>query len=141
MLKFGRNLLVLLMFILLSFSVEAGMKIVIVSGNEKYNGEVYDTAAGKSFWNMLPLELKMEDYNKTEKISYLNNKLNTSGMADSFTPKKGDIGYYAPWGNICFFYKDFRLSHGLYSVGRVIDGIEKLGSKNEDFTIRIEKAE
>lgn len=137
-----KKLLLILILILSVSSVEASsMQIIITADGEKFKGELYDTSAGKSFWNMLPVELKMEDYNKTEKISYLKSRLDTSKMADSFTPRKSDIGYFAPWGNICIFYKDFKNSKGLYSVGRITDGIDKLGSKENDFIIKIEKAE
>ena len=40
------------------------------AGNEIY-GEILNTQSGKEFLSQLPASLKFEDYNSTEKISYL----------------------------------------------------------------------
>ena len=34
--------------------------------------------------------------------------------------------YYIPWGNLCFFYQDLRLSSSLISLGTVESGTEFL---------------
>jgi hypothetical protein len=36
----------------------------------------------------------------------------------------GDIAYYAPWGNLAIFYKDFGYSRGLVKLGRLDSSIE-----------------
>ena len=41
-------------------------------------------------------------------------------------PSVGDIAYYAPWGNLAIFYKDFGYSRGLIGLGRIDSGIEAL---------------
>lgn len=114
------------------------MQIVVTCGSDKAIGEIYDNPAGRSFAAMLPLTLTMEDYNGTEKISRLNNKLETAGMADVFDPSENDIAYYAPWGNICFFYKDFRPSRSLYPIGKITSGAELFKNKQKDFLITVE---
>jgi hypothetical protein len=38
----------------------------------------------------------------------------------------GDIAYYAPWGSLAIFYKDFGYSNGLVKLGRIDSGIEAL---------------
>jgi len=39
----------------------------------------------------------------------------------------GTLAYYAPWGNLAFFYKDFGYSRGLIFLGTVDgNGIETL---------------
>jgi hypothetical protein len=40
----------------------------------------------------------------------------------------GDITYYAPWGNLAIFYRDFGYSSGLVSLGRIESGIEALSA-------------
>jgi hypothetical protein len=37
--------------------------------------------------------------------------------------------YYAPWGNLALFHKDFRYSEGLVRLGRIDSGIEALRRK------------
>jgi hypothetical protein len=83
-----------------------------------------DTAAAKDFVSLLPLTLTLEDYNRTEKISDLPKKLSTQGAPEGVQPSRGDIAYYAPWGNLAIFYKDFPYSRGLVKLGRIESGIE-----------------
>ena len=49
--------------------MKGSTEIEIIIGNEKAEGIVYDNNAGKSFLELLPLTIKMTDYNNTEKIS------------------------------------------------------------------------
>ena len=57
----------------------------------------------RDFVSMLPLRLKLEDLGGKEKISYLPRKLKTKGSPGS-DPEDGDLIYYAPWGNLGFYY-------------------------------------
>ena len=90
---------------------------------------------------MLPLELTFEDFNGIEKIAYMDNELPTEREPDAFDPDAGDLCLYAPWGNLSIFYKDFRNSNGLISLGHIDSGMEMIGSMNEDFSAMLEKAE
>jgi hypothetical protein len=40
----------------------------------------------------------------------------------------GDIAYYAPWGNVAIYYKDFGYSKGLVLLGRLDGGIDALST-------------
>ncbi len=57
----------------------------------------------RDFVSMLPLWLKLDDLPGKEKISYLPRKLRTTGSPGS-DPEDGDLVYYAPWGNLGFYY-------------------------------------
>jgi hypothetical protein len=70
---------------------------------------------------LLPLTLTLEDYGSTEKISYLPKRLSTEGAPPGIDPAVGDLTYYAPWGNLAIFIRDFRYSSGLVLLGK-IDG-------------------
>ena len=105
-------------------------------GNEIY-GEILNTQSGNEFLSQLPANLKFEDYNSTEKISYLPTKLSGRGEPEGFTPKRGDISYYMPWGNLAIFYRDFRYSHSLIKIGTLND-IDKLANMRGSFEVRIE---
>ncbi len=80
----------------------------------------------QSFLEQLPLSLDFEDYSRTEKISYLPKKLSTLGAPNGYEPKVGDFCLYAPWGNLCIFYKNFSYAAGLIKLGKVIEGKENL---------------
>lgn len=136
----------IIFFTLLFFTNYAGAEemnsnteIEIIIGSEKAEGIVYNNNAGKSFLELLPLTIKMSDYNNTEKIGKIGNAVNTKGEPASFDPDISDIAYYQPFGNLCFFYRDFGLSHSLYSIGRLTKGINIFANKNSDFEITIRK--
>ncbi len=100
-----------------------------------------DNQASREFLGMLPLTLTFEDFNNTEKIATLPDELSTEGLPSGYTPEVGDFSYYAPWGNISIFYKDFRYSNSLYKLGTIESGTEILGNMNEDFEVIIEKVD
>jgi hypothetical protein len=84
--------------------------------------------AAQDFASLLPLSLTLEDYASTEKISDLPKKLSTDGAPLGFDPSVGDITYYAPWGNLAIFYRDFEYSSGLVSLGTLASGAEIFAS-------------
>jgi hypothetical protein len=100
------------------------MKIRIDVDGTSVTATLDDTAAAKDLVSLFPLTLTLEDYNRTEKISDLPKKLSTRGAPAGFDPSRGDIAYYAPWGNLAIFYKDFPYSRGLVKLGRIDSGIE-----------------
>jgi hypothetical protein len=95
-------------------------------GDKVATGTLEGGAAARDFVSQLPLTLTLEDYHSTELISYLPRKLSTTGEPEGIDPAVGDITYYAPWGNLALFYKDFGYSKGLVKLGRIESGLEFL---------------
>lgn len=95
------------------------MRIRITVNGAVMSGLLQANPTGKDFAALLPLTLELSDYNATEKIAQLPGKLSTAGAPDGFTPTVGDIAFYAPWGNLAIFYKDFAYSHGLVKLGKI----------------------
>ena len=116
-------------------------KIKLTFNNNEIYALINNSKAGNDFLSLLPLSVKAEDFNSTEKIFYLSKKLNTQNEPDGINPKAGDITYYAPWGNIAIFYKDFRYSNNLIYLGRFenVSDVEKLSNMKGNFDIRIER--
>ena len=110
-----------------------------VNGNEEVFVSLDDNQASRDFLEMLPLTLTFEDFNSTEKIATLPNELSTEGQPSGYTPEIGDFAYYAPWGNISVFYKDFRYSNSLYKLGTIESGTEIFENMNNDFEVTIER--
>lgn len=106
--------------------------IRITLGDRFLSASLEDSAATRDFMAQLPLTLDLEDYSATEKIAYLPHKLATHGAPSGIDPEVGDVTYYAPWGNLALFYRDFGYSAGLVRLGRITAGLEHLdyrGSK------------
>ncbi len=113
-------------------------KIMMIVNGEEIIATMYDNPTSRDFLSRLPLTLNFEDYNKTEKISYLPSTLTTEEAPDGFDPSVGDLTLYAPWGNLAIFYNDFTYSSGLILLGHIDSGIEIFRSMNGDFTVTIE---
>jgi hypothetical protein len=97
-----------------------------------------DNETSLDFISLLPLTVTFKDYAGTEKITYLPRRLSTKGAPTGTNPSVGDIAYYAPWGNIAIFYRDFGFSEGLIKLGHIASGIEEFGGKDVDFAVTIE---
>ncbi len=97
------------------------MKLNINIGGKILTASLADNPTARDFVSLLPLTLTLEDYSRTEKISDLPKRLSTEGAPAGSDPDVGDIAYYAPWGNLAIFYKDFGYSNGLVILGK-IDG-------------------
>jgi hypothetical protein len=65
-------------------------------------------------------------YAGTEKISYLPQRLSTEDAPAGSNSSVGDITYYAPWGNLAMFYRDFGYASGLVILGKMDSDVEAL---------------
>jgi hypothetical protein len=102
------------------------MKINLRLQDKMLTATLHDTPTAREFASMLPLTLTLEDYSQTEKISNLPKKLTRENAPAGADPTVGDIAYYAPWGNLAVFYKDFTYSEGLILLGKLDGGTETL---------------
>lgn len=98
-----------------------------------------DNSASADLLNRLPMTVHFEDFNNTEKISYIDGKLDTSNAVTEYTPLAGSFAYYIPWGNLSVFYEDFRQSSGLASLGTVESGMEYVKTLDNYDSVTIER--
>jgi hypothetical protein len=102
------------------------MKIRLNVGDTVLTATLIDSVTSRDFVSLLPITLTLKDYAGTEKISDLPKRLSTENAPSGSDPSVGDITYYAPWGNLAIFYKDFGYSSGLVILGKIESGIESL---------------
>lgn len=102
------------------------MKIRITLEDTVITATLTDSQTTRDLASLLPLTLTLEDYAGTEKISYLPRKLSTEDAPPGSDPSVGDITYYAPWGNLAIFYRDFGYANGLVVLGKIDEGLEGL---------------
>jgi hypothetical protein len=100
------------------------MKIRLKVGDKVHTATLIDSATTRDFISLLPLTLTLKDYAGTEKISDLPKRLSTTEAPSGSDPSVGDITYYAPWGNLAIFYRDFGYSSGLVLLGKLDSGVE-----------------
>ncbi len=120
---------------------DAHVKIKLLIDGKALEATMEDHAAARDFLALLPLALTLRDYAGTEKISDLPTRVSTAGTPAGVDPDVGDITYYAPWGNLAIFYRDFGYSNGLVRLGHLESGIEALAKQRGELAVRIERAD
>ncbi len=109
-----------------SHSRRETMNIRMTMAGQIITASLEESDSAREFFAMLPLTLPFEDYAETEKIAYLPGKLTTQTAPEGIDPQVGDIAYYAPWGNLAIYYRDFGYSSGLIRLGRITSGLDAL---------------
>jgi len=116
------------------------MKIRMDVEGTAITATLVDSATSRDFVSLLPLTLTLKDYAATEKVSDLPRRLSTEGAPPGSDPSIGDIAYYAPWGNLAVFYRDFSYSDGLIKLGTIDSGVDVL-NRPGPLRVTIERVE
>jgi hypothetical protein len=117
-----------------------GTPIRIRIGNQTLDATVWDTPAGRDLLAQLPRTLSFNDLNGEEKVGHLEQALTMNGMPRGDDPRVGDIGWYAPWGNLVFYYGDIRYWDGIARIGRIKGDLSTISDQTGDFTATLEAA-
>lgn len=114
-------------------------KIKIVTPDGNIIIKLENNKAADDLLNMLPMTVKFKDFNKTEKISYIKGKLDTSDAITEYAPDTGTFAYYIPWGNLSLFYEPFTQSSELAELGVVESGMEYVRNIDKYDSVTIEQ--
>ena len=88
---------------------------------------------------MLPVTTRFEEFAGSEKIAYLPRELDSAGSPGS-DPQDGDLIYYAPWGNLAFYYDAAGVGYSDQTIhlGTYDSSIDELNELNgTDVTIEV----
>ncbi len=139
-----KKLISIISLVILSISLNASdlkkdevMKISVESNGNITIYELNNSQASKELLSQLPLNIKVESYSHDEKIFYPPNKLSTSNTPLAKNAVTGTLAYYAPWGDVVMFYKDFGSASGLYELGKVVSGKEYINSMSGIIEVKI----
>ncbi|HAY60793.1 MAG TPA: hypothetical protein DCY37_01215 [Acidaminococcaceae bacterium] len=109
------------------------MKIKVSDGKNTVVFALNQSQAARGLWNQLPLTIDVENYGSNEKIFYPK-KLET-GNTPAADARTGTLAYYAPWGDVVMFYRDFGSAKGLYGLGEAESGRESIARLSGKITI------
>ena len=119
-----------------------GTPIRITFGDTVLAARLHDNATARDLAAQLPLTLTFRDHNNVEKTAPLPRELSLEGAPEGHDPAAGDIGYWAPGGDLVFYYdSDAPFFNGIVRIGEFdgeMDAIERQGG---DFSVTIERAE
>ena len=104
-------------------------------------GRLRDNATARDLIAQLPLTLTFRDFNGVEKIAQVPRKLSMDGVPAGADPLPRDIGYYAPSGDLVFYYDDVGYFNGIVRIGQFDDGVDAIVNQTGEFTARIELEE
>ena len=113
-------------------------QIRVTIGDAVLTGRLWDNATARDLIVQLPLTLTFRDFNGLEKISQLPRKLSMEGVPAGDDPFPRDIGYYAPSGDLVFYYDDVGYFNGIVRIGQFDGNMDAITSQTGDFTARIE---
>ncbi len=116
----------------------AATTLRFTAGSTEIDVIVTDKPTTRDLIARLPLTVTFQEFDGREKIAYLPEKLNTQG-SPGIKPENDDLIYYAPWGNLGFYYNadgigfsDQVIHIGTYAAS--LDQLERLESRE----VRIE---
>ena len=115
-------------------------RIQVIIGDTVLSGRLWDNATARDLIAQLPLTLRFRDFNGVEKIGQLPRKLSMDGVPAGADPLPREIGYYAPSGDLVFYYDDVGYFTGIVRIGQFDGSVDAIMSQTSDFTARIELA-
>ena len=99
-----------------------------------------DNATAQDLAAQLPLTLNIRDFNRLEKVAKLPRPLTMEGVPAGDDPEINDLGYYAPSGDLVFYYGDVGYFNGIVRIGRLgAADMEIIRRQSGSFTIKIEE--
>jgi hypothetical protein len=116
--------------------------IRITLGDTELTARLDDNATARDLIDQLPLQLTFRDHNGVEKTAPLPRKLSTAGSTSSHDPAAGDVGYYAPTGDLVLYYDDKAPRFdGIVRIGELTGDLEPLRTRPADFEATVDAGE
>ena len=101
-----------------------------------------DNATARDLAARLPLTLTFSDHNGVEKTAPLPNELSTEGAPDAHDPVAGDLGYFAPGGDLVLYHDDEAPEFaGIVRIGRLDGDLHALARQSGEFEVTVDRAE
>jgi hypothetical protein len=118
-----------------------GTPIRISFGDTELTARLHDNATARDLAAQLPLTLTFRDHNNVEKTAPLPRELSLDGAPEGHDPAAGDIGYWAPDGDLVFYYDgDAPFFNGIVRIGEFDGDMDALERPSEDVRATIERA-
>ena len=92
--------------------------IRITFGDQVITAQLADNPTARDLAAQLPLTLSIRDFNRLEKVGKLPRPLTVDGVPAGDDPEINDLGYYAPSGDLVFYYGDVAYFNGIVRIGR-----------------------
>jgi hypothetical protein len=121
-------------------SVAGGTPLKITLADTVITARLADNATARDLAAQLPLTLTFKDFNQVEKIAKLPRPLSMEGVPAGDDPDIGDIGYYAPSGDLVFYYGDVGYWNGIVRIGRFDTTMDVIEHQPDNVQVTIERS-
>ena len=122
-------------------AVTVGTPIRITFAETELAARLHDNAAGRDLAAQLPLTLTFRDHNDVEKTAPLPRELSRDGAPEAHDPAAGDIGYWAPDGDLVFYYDDDAPAFsGIVRIGEFESKTDAIERQRGGFSVTIDRA-
>jgi hypothetical protein len=119
-----------------------GTPIRITFGDTELTARLDDNPTARDLAAQLPLTLTFRDHNNVEKTAPLPRELSLDRAPEGHDPAAGDIGYWAPDGDLVFYYdSDAPFFNGIVRIGEFDGDMDAIERQSDDFRVTIERAE
>lgn len=115
--------------------------IRITVGDTVLDGRLWTIPPAQDLIAQLPLTMEFRDLNNVEKIARLPEELTMDGVPPGDDPEPQDIGYYAPSGDLVFYYGDVGYWNGIVRLGVFDSDVDAIRDQSGPFTATIELAD
>ena len=112
------------------------LKIKVSDATNTITYELNETSAAKSLYQMLPLEVTVQNYSNNEKIFYPPTAVSYGADCIEGDCPAGTLALFSPWGNVVMYYGAASRYSGLYILGKATEGADNI--RNLTGTIRVE---
>jgi hypothetical protein len=117
-----------------------GTPIRITFGDTELTARLDDNATARDLAAQLPLTLTFRDHNNVEKTAPLPRELSLEGAPEGHDPAAGGLGYWAPDGDLVFYYdSDAPFFNGIVRIGEFDANMDAIERQSQDFTVTIER--
>jgi hypothetical protein len=113
----------------------------VVIGDTVLTGHLFDNATATDLASQLPLTLTFSDLHGQEKTAPLPRKLSTEDMPAGDDPRVGDLGYWAPEGNLVLYYGEVGYWTGIMRIGEFDGDMRAVAQQTGDFSATVELAQ
>lgn len=114
----------------------SNMKIKVSDGTNTVTFELNETSAAKSLYQMLPMDVSVENYSNNEKIFYPTTTVAYGADCVEGDCPAGTLALFSPWGNVVMYYGAASRYSGLYIMGKAVEGADLI--RHLSGTIHIE---
>jgi hypothetical protein len=122
-----------------SMPTHDGTPITLTIGDRVVAGTLHDNPAANALAQRLPMTLTFDDFGAVEKIAPLASPLPMTGMPAGADPEIGDIGFWAPGGDLVLYYGEVGYWNGIARLG-TFDDVAAIEGQTGPFTITIATA-